>query len=108
MDGIAPWARVVLEWPDGVAVTMLLEGDARPDLGTVEGLARLGLVARRGGCRMHLREVSPALAELLELAGLSRELGASPESAGEVVREAKRGEDPLGVQEGVDAADETT
>ena len=44
-DGIAPWARVVLEWPDRMAVTMLLEGDGRPDLGTVEGLARLGLVA---------------------------------------------------------------
>jgi hypothetical protein len=88
MDGIAPPARVLLEWPDGVAVTMLLEGDDRPDLRTVEGLARLGLAARRGGWRMHLREVSAALAELLELAGLSRELGAPPGSAGEVVRQA--------------------
>ncbi len=108
MDGIAPWARVVLEWPDRVVLTMLLGGDDRPDLGTVEGLARLGLAARRGGCRMHLREVTPALAELLELAGLSRELGAPPASAREVVGQAKGGEDPLGVQEGVDAADETT
>jgi hypothetical protein len=106
MDGTAPWARVVLEWPDRVAVTMLLVGDERPDLGTVEGLARLALAARRGGCRLHLREVSPALAELLELTGLSRELGAPPASAGEVIGQVKGGEDPLGVQEGVDAADE--
>ncbi len=86
---------------------MLLEGDDRPDLATVEGLARLGLTARRAGCRLHLEEVSMALAELLELAGLSRELGVPPASAREVVRQAKAGEDPLGVQEGVDATDET-
>ena len=73
----------------------------------VEGLARLALTARRVGGRLHLHDVSMALAELLELAGLSRELGVSPASAREVIRQAKGGKDPLGVQEGVDATDET-
>ncbi len=44
---------------------------------------------------MRLEDVSPVLAELLDLAGLRREVGGQPEGR----------EEALGVQEGVDAAD---
>jgi hypothetical protein len=40
----------------------------------VEALARCQLITRRAGGRMWLEEVSPGLAELLDLAGLRGEL----------------------------------
>ncbi|HSL58760.1 MAG TPA: hypothetical protein VK866_13020 [Acidimicrobiales bacterium] len=41
-----------------------------PDLGAVGDLCRLLHVARRLGCDVRLTRVSPALGELLELAGV--------------------------------------
>ena len=47
----------------------------RPDLETVEALARLQLRARRRGFRLELRNVPADLLELLCLCGLADELG---------------------------------
>ena len=43
----------------------------RPCLAMVDALARLQLSARRNGCAVRLRDVTPQLRGLLELAGLS-------------------------------------
>ena len=42
-----------------------------PDAVTVDALARLQLAARRYGCRVHLRNASPELHELVRFMGLS-------------------------------------
>ncbi len=59
-----------------VVVSVDLGGLTDADLATVEALARLRLVATRAGGRLELRNVPPALAELLELAGLTAVLSA--------------------------------
>ncbi|WP_228979812.1 STAS domain-containing protein [Streptomyces sp. DH12] len=46
-------------------------GVTRPDLATVDALARLHLTARRLGRRMTVRNAQPALRALLELVGLA-------------------------------------
>lgn len=46
-----------------------------PDLGEVDELARLALLARRAGCTMRLRDPGPVLLRLLDLAGLRQALG---------------------------------
>ncbi|HKW78562.1 MAG TPA: hypothetical protein VJQ09_05630 [Candidatus Limnocylindria bacterium] len=43
----------------------------RPDLATVDALARLALAARRTGRRTRVRHASAALKYLLDLAGLA-------------------------------------
>jgi hypothetical protein len=48
--------------------------DASPlpaEIATVDALARLALLARRNGVRLELGGVSPALWELIDLAGLA-------------------------------------
>jgi ABC-type transporter Mla MlaB component len=42
-----------------------------PDAVTVDALARLQLAARRRGCRVRLRNTSPALRELVAFMGLA-------------------------------------
>jgi hypothetical protein len=91
------WARVVVVGPDGTQRVALLTGEGPPDLAVVATLARWQLMARRTGGRMWLEEVSPALAELLDLAGLSREVGGQAEGR----------EDALDIQERVDPRDTT-
>jgi hypothetical protein len=68
---IRTWGRVTVVGPDGAPLGFyLLEGAGAPDLGVVDDVARLALLAaRQGGCIV-LEEVSPAMGELLELAGL--------------------------------------
>jgi hypothetical protein len=83
------WARMVVVGCDGIRRVTLLTGEGPPDLAVVEGLARFQLMTRRTGGRMWLEEVSPALAELLDLAGLRREVGGQPEGR----------EEALGIQE---------
>jgi hypothetical protein len=95
MADIAFWARVVVVGADGTHRVLLLRGAGAPGLEAVEELARLQLAARRAGGRIRLEEVSQALAELLDLAGLRREVGGQAEGR----------KDALGVQEGVDAGD---
>jgi hypothetical protein len=95
MAGVIVWARVVAVGADGTRRVLVLTGEEPPGLAAVEALARLQLAARRGGGRILLQAASPALAELLGLAGLLREVGGQAEGR----------EDAVGVQEGVDAGD---
>jgi hypothetical protein len=90
-------ARIVVVFADGRRQVTPLAGDGAPDMAVIDALARRRLAAQRIGARMCLRDVSPALAELLELAGLGREMSGEPEGW----------EEPLGVEEGMDAGDET-
>jgi hypothetical protein len=66
---------VIVVGPDQTCLVMLLADEGRPDLAVIEGLAWLQLTVRRAGGRMCLQEVSGALGELLDLAGLRREVG---------------------------------
>ena len=76
-----PWARMVVAGPGGTRQEVPLAGEGPPDLAVVEALARFQLTARRAGYRMWLEDVSPALAELLDLAGLRQELARGPTQA---------------------------
>lgn len=89
------WVRVVLVDPGGVPLaTCVVGGSGPPDLRLVDALARAQLCLRRRGWRIRLPDVCAELAELLELAGLGREVG----------REAEGLEQP-GVEEGVEPGD---
>jgi len=107
----AQWARMVVAAADGTRLTFLLTGDGPPDLAVVEALARFALMARRAGDRVWLEDVSPALGDLLDLAGLREALVGPPGPpapeplGGQVVRQAERGEQVLGVQEEVEPGD---
>ena len=70
MAGMIHWGQLVVAGADGSRQVVPLAGAGPPDLAVVEGLARLQLMIRRAGGRMWLEDVSPALAELLDLAGL--------------------------------------
>jgi hypothetical protein len=67
-----------------------LGGPGLPDLGAVDDVARLALLAGRLGGHIMISDISPAMRSLLELAGLGVE----------VQGEAEGGEEPLGVEEG--------
>ncbi|WP_238006816.1 STAS domain-containing protein [Dactylosporangium sp. AC04546] len=69
-------------------------GVARPDVVTVEALARLRLTARRHGWRLVVAGAGPALVEVAGLLGLV-----------EVVGEAEQREQPGRVEEVVDTGD---
>lgn len=69
--------------------TVTVRGVRPPDVGMIDALARLEMAVRRSGGEVSLDEVSPDLAGLLGLCGLS----------GQVIRQAENREDPRGVQE---------
>lgn len=83
--------------PVEVWCTITLTGSAcaAPDIALVDALARLALVAGRNGGSLTVTEMSPAVARLLDLAGLLGEVGGQPEDR----------EDVLDVEEGVEATD---
>ena len=58
----------------------------RPDLQTVDALARLALLAARLHCRLELRHASAAVRELIVLAGLTEVLPCSGDSGVEARR----------------------
>jgi hypothetical protein len=90
MDGLQRWCRVTILGADGaVLAACVLEGPGDPDLGAVDDVARLALQVARLGGGVALAEVSPAMRELLELAGLGVEVEGQTEF----------GEEPLRVQE---------
>ena len=72
------WARLVVAEADGTHRVVPLTGDGPPDLAVVEALARYQLMTRRAGGRMWLEELSPDLAELLDLTGLREEMTGQP------------------------------
>jgi hypothetical protein len=84
---------VVLVPGGGPAVVLWRDLDATaPDLGLVEVFARWALAARRLGWELEVREPSPDLRDLLELAGLTdllctpRPTAADTRAAGDALR----------------------
>ena len=82
---------------DGVVVCDLT-AVTRPDVVTVEALARIRLTARRHGCTFVIRGCNPHLSGLIGLVGL----GAALPEAG---REPEQREEAGGVEEVVDGRD---
>jgi ABC-type transporter Mla MlaB component len=75
-------ARAGRQLADGCEELCCCVAGLEADAAAVEALARLALLARRGGCRVSLRGPSAQLLALLELVGLSEALGAlSPGAA---------------------------
>ncbi len=72
---------------------------ARVDLTAVDGLARLRLVARRGGRRFWVRNASAELQMLLAFLGLSEAVPLEPTSALEPHWQPEEREQPRGVEE---------
>jgi len=90
MAGLQLWCRVTIVGPDGAELAgRVLEGPGAPDLGAVDDVARLALLAARLGGGIVLGEVSSLMRELLELAGLGVEVKGQPEGR----------EESFGVQE---------
>ena len=90
MAAVELWCRVRVVDPDGAELARyVLEGPGAPDLGAVDDVARLALLAGRLGGDIVLANVSPVLLGLLELAGLRVEVEGQTEL----------GEEPLGIQE---------
>jgi len=91
MVALQRWCRVTVVGPDGAVVACCeLDGPRSPGLGAVDDVARLALLATRLGGGITLAEVSPAMRELVELAGLCVEMEGQVEL----------GEKPLGIQQG--------
>lgn len=78
-----------------------------PDCVAVDALARVALTARRAGCRLRLRSVSPDLQALLRFVGLSDVVPLSATSGLEPGRQTEQREEGLGVEEEDDPADPT-
>jgi hypothetical protein len=76
----------------------------QPDLGTIDGLARLALATRRLGHGLRLCQASSELTGLMSLVGLAGVVSCV-ESAVEPRRQAEDREEPGGVQEEDDPAD---
>ena len=86
MVGPRRWCTVTIVEPGDAATTdCVLQGAGHPDLGAVDIVARIALLARRRGGDVVLSEVCELLDELLVLADLGVE----------VRRETKRREQPL-------------
>lgn len=67
-------------------LTVVLEGPAHPDLEAVDALARVVLHARRAGASVQVDFMSPAMTELLALAGLGVEVSGEMEVLEEPAR----------------------
>jgi ABC-type transporter Mla MlaB component len=87
--------QALLETSGAGVVVCDVGGLGPPGLGAVDLLARLQLAARRAGGRIRLRDPDPALAALLDLAGLPVEMEGQPEQR----------EPPLRVEEAVEPGD---
>jgi hypothetical protein len=85
------WCRVtVVVANDTALICHELGGPEGPDLGAVDVVARLALLAGRLGGRIIVSDLSPEMGALLELTGLPVE----------VEGEAEGREEPLGVEQG--------
>lgn len=108
---VQQWCRVVIVGADGrVLARCSLGGPGDPGLGAVDELARLALLAGRLGGVMTLLDASPALGEMLDLAGLDRLVSETTATTAtttregdlgvEMQRQAEVGEQPLVVERG--------
>ena len=88
------WGRMVFIGPAGDEASYAIDGPGAPDVDTVDWLATAQLCARRRGGRIEVRDPSPDLLALLDLAGLR----------GQMVREPEGGEQ-AGVEERVEPGD---
>jgi hypothetical protein len=85
-----PWCRLTVVGPDKAELASgVLEGPGAPDLGAVDDVARLALVAKRLGGALVLADVVPALQVLLELAGLPVQVQGKSEG----------GKEPFGIEQ---------
>jgi hypothetical protein len=90
------WCRAAVVDADGTRhVDRTLQGPGSPDMAVVDEVARLALLAARVGARLVLRDVSPSMRELLDLAALPVEMQREPEL----------GKNGLGVQEEAEPGD---
>ena len=101
VDGMCAGLRGVMSACDAERVVCDVARIRRPDVATVDLLARLALIARRQGLQMALAGVPVDLSVLLALAGLNEVPGLCLEPEGE----AERGEDALDVEEEGDPGD---
>jgi hypothetical protein len=85
------YATVAMLRGRAVLHTWSVDGDGPPDVGVVDRLARVQLMARRFGCSIRLRDTNADLSLLLDLLGLSHLFGGSP-SVVEVGRKPEGGE----------------
>ena len=84
MTAATRWCRVTLVGPGRTEIgRLVLEGPGLPDLGAVETVARLSLMAGRRGGAIVLADVSPHLRQLLEVAGLEVEVEGEAEGGKE-------------------------
>lgn len=74
----------VTSQPRGLPVVYVDATDFDPDAVTLDALARFALEVRRCGYRLVLRGVSPELAGLIDLAGLTDALPVEPLSPGSI------------------------
>ena len=75
MAGDDVWCRITLVGAEDATVTSwTLRGPGAPDLSVVDALGRLRLAVARLGWVLVLDEACSELLELLELAGLRREM----------------------------------
>jgi hypothetical protein len=89
MDPARVWCRMTAMSPDGrVQGVWIIRGVDRPDLATIDQIARCALMASRDGGRLLLDEVAVEVRELLELVALD----VAANGAVEVRREAELGE----------------
>jgi hypothetical protein len=98
IPGLCAGLASLLRGRGGGVVTCDVTAVARPDLVTVEALARLRLTARRHGWRLVVGGAGPDLLGLVRLLGLADALL-------EVGRQPEQREQPGGVEEVVDGRD---
>ena len=89
------WCRVTVVVANNTAlICHELGGPGLPDLGAMDVVARLALLAGRLGGRIILSDLSPEMGALLELAGLPVELEGEAEGGEEALR-VQRGEEEV-------------
>ncbi|MFI0817831.1 STAS domain-containing protein [Streptomyces sp. NPDC021098] len=105
VERLCEWLRELALHSAPGPVTVDVGAARRPGLAMVEALARLRLTARRLGREMKLANTGGELAAILARAGLEEVLTAPATLRIEPGWEAEQGEQPLGVQEGVEPGD---
>jgi hypothetical protein len=84
MDPTRVWCRMMALGADGRATGLwVVRGRGRPDLQTIDSIARRALEATRAGGRLVLWDVAPNLRELLELVPLPVLLDGTVEAGGQ-------------------------